>query len=173
MLVCDKYMHTDGGLTISPPTIQAHAKIGAGAVIMPGVFIGEGAVIGAGAVVTRNVLRGQTVVGNPARPLTGKREEGKAGTKMVGYMFANCVVGTEVEVAKKLMRNFREITEIDMCFGEYELVARCEVERYADLVDLVSVKIRGSDPNIVATKTLPAKHMIRRKGSEITVEDCE
>ena len=43
------------------------ASIGAGAVILPGVTIGEGALIGAGAVVTRNVPPGETWVGNPAR----------------------------------------------------------------------------------------------------------
>lgn len=48
------------------------AKIGAGAVILPGVRIGCGAVVGAGAVVTKDVPDGVTVVGNPARPLTPK-----------------------------------------------------------------------------------------------------
>jgi UDP-2-acetamido-3-amino-2,3-dideoxy-glucuronate N-acetyltransferase len=42
------------------------ASIGAGAVILPGVTIGEGAMIGAGAVVTKDVPPGETVVGNPA-----------------------------------------------------------------------------------------------------------
>jgi len=43
------------------------ASIGAGAVILPGLTIGESAMIGAGAVVTRDVPDGATVVGNPAR----------------------------------------------------------------------------------------------------------
>ena len=45
------------------------ASIGAHAVILPGLTIGEGAMVGAGAVVTRDVAAGQTVVGNPARPI--------------------------------------------------------------------------------------------------------
>ncbi|MFL6727010.1 MAG: DapH/DapD/GlmU-related protein [Sphingomicrobium sp.] len=49
--------------------VRAGASIGAGAVILPGIDIGEGAMIGAGAVVTRNVPANQTWVGNPARPL--------------------------------------------------------------------------------------------------------
>jgi len=43
------------------------AKIGAGAVILPGITIGEDAVVGAGAVVTKSVGSWETVVGNPAR----------------------------------------------------------------------------------------------------------
>ncbi|MCW3797511.1 hypothetical protein OMW55_06810 [Sphingomonas sp. BN140010] len=47
------------------------ASIGAGAVILPGLTIGEGAMIGAGAVVTHDVPAGETWVGNPARRIGG------------------------------------------------------------------------------------------------------
>lgn len=47
------------------------ASIGAGAVVLPGIRIGEGAMVGAGAVVTKDVARGVTVVGNPARIVRG------------------------------------------------------------------------------------------------------
>lgn len=40
--------------------------IGAGAVILPGITIGEGAIVGAGAIVTRNVSDYTVVAGNPA-----------------------------------------------------------------------------------------------------------
>jgi maltose O-acetyltransferase len=43
--------------------------IGGGAIILGGVTIGDGAIVGAGSVVTRNVAAGETVVGNPARPV--------------------------------------------------------------------------------------------------------
>jgi len=42
------------------------ASIGAGAIVLPGVTIGEAAMIGAGAVVTKDVAPGETVIGNPA-----------------------------------------------------------------------------------------------------------
>jgi UDP-2-acetamido-3-amino-2,3-dideoxy-glucuronate N-acetyltransferase len=43
------------------------ASIGAAAVILPGVTIGERAMIGAGAVVTKDVPPNATVCGNPAK----------------------------------------------------------------------------------------------------------
>ena len=48
-------------------TVRRGASIGAGAVILPGLTIGERAMVGAGAVVTRDVDAGVVVVGNPAR----------------------------------------------------------------------------------------------------------
>jgi maltose O-acetyltransferase len=50
-----------------PVRIGKHAWIGGGAIILPGVTIGDEAVVGAGSVVTRHVAAGATVIGNPAR----------------------------------------------------------------------------------------------------------
>jgi maltose O-acetyltransferase len=51
-----------------PIRIGANVWIGGGALILPGVTIGNDAIVGAGSVVTRDVREGETVVGNPARP---------------------------------------------------------------------------------------------------------
>ena len=51
------------------PTIRRGARVGVGAVLCPGVEIGEEAFIGAGAVVVDDVPPGIVVVGNPARML--------------------------------------------------------------------------------------------------------
>jgi len=51
-----------------PVSIGRNVWIGAGAIILPGVTIGDDSIVGAGAVVTRDVAPGTTVVGNPARP---------------------------------------------------------------------------------------------------------
>jgi maltose O-acetyltransferase len=50
-----------------PINIGRNVWIGGGAIILPGVRIGDDAVIGAGSVVTREVPRGATAFGNPAR----------------------------------------------------------------------------------------------------------
>jgi acetyltransferase-like isoleucine patch superfamily enzyme len=49
------------------PTIRRGARIGGGAVLLPGVEIGEEAFVGAGAVVLEDVPARAVVVGNPAR----------------------------------------------------------------------------------------------------------
>jgi acetyltransferase-like isoleucine patch superfamily enzyme len=57
------------------PTIRRGARIGGGAVLCPGVEIGEEAFVGAGAVVTKDVPARTIVVGNPARVLRAVPEE--------------------------------------------------------------------------------------------------
>ena len=50
-----------------PVQIGRHVWIGGGAILLPGVRIGDGAIVGAGSVVTRDVPAGAIVKGNPAR----------------------------------------------------------------------------------------------------------
>ena len=54
---------------VEPTLVKRRAAVGTGAIILPGVIIGETAIVGAGAVVTRDVPAGAVVVGNPARVL--------------------------------------------------------------------------------------------------------
>ena len=54
---------------IKGPTIRRGARVGGGAILCPGVVVGEEAFVGAGAVVTKDVAPGMLVVGNPARVL--------------------------------------------------------------------------------------------------------
>lgn len=58
-----------GGWTLEPTRVCRRASIGAGAVLLCGIKIGEGALVGAGAVVTSDVPPFTVVVGNPARIL--------------------------------------------------------------------------------------------------------
>jgi acetyltransferase-like isoleucine patch superfamily enzyme len=52
---------------VKGPTIRRGARIGGGAILLPGVEIGADAFVGAGAVVTKDVEARMVVVGNPAR----------------------------------------------------------------------------------------------------------
>jgi maltose O-acetyltransferase len=50
-----------------PVTVEDGVWLGAGALVCPGVTIGENTVVGAGAVVTRDLPAGVVAYGNPAR----------------------------------------------------------------------------------------------------------
>jgi maltose O-acetyltransferase len=56
----------------APVWIGRNVWIGGGAIVMPGIKIGDDAIIGAGSVVTHDVPAGATVAGNPARFLARK-----------------------------------------------------------------------------------------------------
>ena len=50
-----------------PVTIGSDVWIGGGAIILPGVSIGDRSVVGAGSVVTRSIPAGVLAAGNPCR----------------------------------------------------------------------------------------------------------
>lgn len=52
-----------------PVHIEKNVWIGAGAIILPGVTVGENSVIGAGSVVTKDIPPNVVAVGNPCRVL--------------------------------------------------------------------------------------------------------
>jgi len=60
---------------VKGPTIRRGARIGGGAILCPGIEVGEEAFVGAGAVVTKDVPPRTVVVGNPARVLRDVRDD--------------------------------------------------------------------------------------------------
>lgn len=60
-----------------PTVIEKGATIGAGAVVLPGIKIGEFALIGAGAVVTKDVPAYTLAYGNPAKIISKVNKAGK------------------------------------------------------------------------------------------------
>ena len=62
-------LQSDADWALLETRVERGAAIGSGAVILGGVTIGAGSLVGAGAVVTRDVAPGETVAGNPAKPL--------------------------------------------------------------------------------------------------------
>jgi len=61
--------------TMRGPTIRRGARIGGGAVLLPGIEVGEEAFVGAGAVVLADVPPRAVVVGNPARKIRDVPED--------------------------------------------------------------------------------------------------
>jgi acetyltransferase-like isoleucine patch superfamily enzyme len=60
---------------VKGPTIRRGARVGGGAILCPGIEVGEEAFVGAGAVVTKDVPPRVIVVGNPARVLRDVPED--------------------------------------------------------------------------------------------------
>ena len=63
----DKYPRSKQPFELLPIIIKKGASIGAGAVVLGGITIGENAMIGVGSVVTHDVPSGELWYGNPAR----------------------------------------------------------------------------------------------------------
>ena len=63
----DPQLRRSGLESGKPVKIGSNVWIGGGAIILPGVTVGDDAIIGAGSVVSRDVPAGATVMGNPAR----------------------------------------------------------------------------------------------------------
>ncbi|MGA8875199.1 MAG: acyltransferase [Candidatus Korobacteraceae bacterium] len=62
-------------LQIRPVRIKKWADIGTGAVVLPGVTVGEGSIVGAGSVVTADVVDYAIVAGVPARFLRWRDDD--------------------------------------------------------------------------------------------------
>jgi UDP-2-acetamido-3-amino-2,3-dideoxy-glucuronate N-acetyltransferase len=60
---------------VKGPTIRRGARIGGGAVLLPGIEVGEEAFVGAGAVVLRDVPARAVMVGSPARQIREVADE--------------------------------------------------------------------------------------------------
>jgi maltose O-acetyltransferase len=63
----DPQQRRDKVESAKPIVIADNVWIGGGAIVLPGVTVGENSVVGGGAVVTRDVPPNTVVVGNPAR----------------------------------------------------------------------------------------------------------
>lgn len=62
------------GQRLLPTLIKRGATVGAGAVILPGITIGENVLVGAGAVVSKDVPDNAIVAGNPARVIGYRKQ---------------------------------------------------------------------------------------------------
>ncbi|PIF93506.1 acetyltransferase-like isoleucine patch superfamily enzyme [Acidovorax sp. 62] len=127
--------------------IEKGASVGGGAVLLPGITIGQGAMVGAGAVVTKSVPPYAIVTGSPAR-ITGyvkaeissdkkgshfkKPDDSKEKIIKVG-------VGNVTLHQLKLVRDMRG----DLSVGEFPHDIPFEPKRYFLVFNVPSEKTRG------------------------------
>ena len=67
------------------PTLQDGVIVGSGAQILGDILVGEGAKVGGNSVVTKDVPKGATVVGVPARQIAAKTRSAAAGRNFSAY----------------------------------------------------------------------------------------
>jgi acetyltransferase-like isoleucine patch superfamily enzyme len=67
-ILCHEFLQTE--YRTGEVVIGERAMVGAGAIILPGVRVGEGASVAANSLVTEDVPPGETVAGVPARPMS-------------------------------------------------------------------------------------------------------
>lgn len=73
-LLCHEFLQDE--YRTGEVVVGERAMIGAGAIVLPGVEIGEGASVAANSLVTRDVPAGATVAGVPARRMGDDSDEG-------------------------------------------------------------------------------------------------
>jgi len=67
----------------TPVIVEDNVLIGANAVVLEGVRIGEGAVVAAGAIVTKDVPAGVVVAGSPAKVIKKRDEKTNEKTELL------------------------------------------------------------------------------------------
>jgi acetyltransferase-like isoleucine patch superfamily enzyme/dTDP-4-dehydrorhamnose 3,5-epimerase-like enzyme len=135
----DKYLET---------TLEDGASIGAGAVILPGLTIGQEALVGAGATVIRSVPPRAIVVGNPARIIgytdTEKQSASTlAHTTQAGQPGSSGVL--QSIVSGVTLHKFPFISDMrgNLSVGEFEQTMPFIPKRYFLVFDVPSAETRG------------------------------
>lgn len=125
--------------------IEAHASIGASAVVLPGVTIGRGAMVGAGAVVTRSVPANAIVVGNPAR-IVGYVDTGRdSGGKATALSEAPRAGSRHTSVRGVTFHRLKSVADMRgrLIVGDFERDVPFAVKRFFMVCDVPSKETRG------------------------------
>jgi dTDP-4-dehydrorhamnose 3,5-epimerase-like enzyme len=125
------------------PLIRRGARIGGGAVLLPGVEIGEEAFVGAGAVVTRDVPPHAIVTGNPAR-IVGY--EGAGSVSSEDALAAPQETGVQAtRVRGVTIQRLPQAEDLRgmLTFGEVGQQVPFEVKRYFLVFGVASREVRG------------------------------
>jgi UDP-2-acetamido-3-amino-2,3-dideoxy-glucuronate N-acetyltransferase len=124
-------------------TVKTGASIGAAAVILPGLTIGERAMVGAGAVVTKDVPCDAIVIGNPARIVgySGVIDEEE------GHREAPAETGAQpTKVEAVTVHRLPRVSDMRgmISFGEFEGSIPFEIKRYFIVYGVPSREVRGA-----------------------------
>lgn len=136
----DKFLETQ---------IKYGASIGAGAIILPGITIGERAMVAAGAVVTRSVPPKAIVVGNPAR-IVGYVDTKKNIQSIVDGVPSKAKISYEIGTSQASVKgvtihHLPLVVDIrgNLVAGEFERTIPFLPKRYFMVVDVPSIETRG------------------------------
>jgi DNA-binding Lrp family transcriptional regulator len=80
---------------------------------------------------------------------------------VLAYVLFKVSSGTEREVCQKLV-DFGEVTQADITFGEYDVIAKIETQSLDKLEEFVSLKVRNV-PNVLVTSTMIISREYRGK----------
>lgn len=137
--------------------VDTGASIGAGAVILPGVRIGQGALVGAGAVVTRSVPPNAIVVGNPAR-ISGYTDTTarRVAVEVSGGVPTSEGSAPAMPTTGPRLLTLSRISDIrgSLTVGEFERSVPFSARRYFIVFDVPSVETRGEHAHRVCEQFL-------------------
>ena len=128
--------------------IEKGATVGGGAVLLPGITIGQGAMVGAGAVVTKSVPPYAIVTGSPAR-ITGYVEsaisKSNEASRTVGMPDGSNETVVKVGVGEVTLHRLKLVTDMrgDLSVGEFPRDIPFEPKRYFLVFNVPSEKTRG------------------------------
>jgi DNA-binding Lrp family transcriptional regulator len=71
---------------------------------------------------------------------------------VLAYVLFKVSSGTEREVCQKLIE-FDEVIQVDIIFGEYDVIAKIATQDLDKLEEFVSLKVR-TVPNVLVTSTM-------------------
>lgn len=133
-------------------TVRKGASVGAGAVLLPGVTIGQHAMVGAGAVVTQDVPPNAIVIGNPAR-ISGYVET-RAKPPALMPSSAAGVVESQVRGVKLFTGALRGDIRGELTALEFERDLPFVPRRSFIVFNVPSAKVRGEHAHRVCHQLL-------------------
>lgn len=128
--------------------VEKGASVGGGAVLLPGITIGQGAMVGAGAVVTKSVPPYAIVTGSPAR-ITGYVANAGLSTNKIGTLIElpdspfDKVI--RLGVGDVTLHKLKRVHDMrgDLSVGEFPIDIPFTPKRYFLVFNVPSEKTRG------------------------------